>query len=61
MAQQLPQHRLVKLTDDLGFSVQPSEEEVKNLSKYGFKGVINMRFDWEKGTLKIWSDFHIFN
>ena len=46
---QIPQHKLVKLTDDLGFSVQPNEDELKNMSKFGFRSVINMRFDSEQG------------
>jgi len=43
--------KFVKLTDDLGFSVQPTREELKDFSAAGFKSVINMRFDWEKGFI----------
>jgi len=43
--------KFVKLTDDLGFSVQPTKEELNDFSAAGFKSVINMRFDWEKGFI----------
>ncbi len=42
--------RFVKLTEEVGFSVQPTEDELKSLGKFGFKSVINMRFEDEKGT-----------
>lgn len=44
--------RLVKLTDDVGFSVQPTIDELKSLHKAGFHSVINMRFEDEKGIIR---------
>ncbi len=41
--------RMVKLTDDIAFGVQPTADELKNLNKAGFKSVINMREEDEVG------------
>ncbi len=43
------QPRVIKLTDDLAFGAQPSENELKSLAQDGIKSVINMRETHEKG------------
>jgi protein tyrosine phosphatase (PTP) superfamily phosphohydrolase (DUF442 family) len=45
--------RLVKFTDDLGFSVQPNITELESLGKAGFKSVINMREEEEEGKYTV--------
>eukprot|EP01120_Amphizonella_sp_Union-15-10_P007203 TRINITY_DN240_c0_g1_i1.p1 TRINITY_DN240_c0_g1~~TRINITY_DN240_c0_g1_i1.p1 ORF type:complete len:260 (+),score=61.42 TRINITY_DN240_c0_g1_i1:307-1086(+) len=43
--------KVIKLTDDLAFGKQPSEDELRSLSSSGIKSVVNMRETWEKGFL----------
>jgi protein tyrosine phosphatase (PTP) superfamily phosphohydrolase (DUF442 family) len=47
--QQPLRQRVVKLTEDLAFAVQPTETELKTLKETGINSVINMREVTEKG------------
>jgi len=50
--EQSKKERVVKLTEDLAFAVQPTVEELKHLVSEGIKSVVNMREPWEKGFIK---------
>jgi protein tyrosine phosphatase (PTP) superfamily phosphohydrolase (DUF442 family) len=49
MTQAPLRQRVVKLTDDLAFAVQPTESELRTLKESGINSVINMREVTEKG------------
>jgi uncharacterized protein (TIGR01244 family) len=51
MTQAPLRQRVVKLTEDLAFAVQPTEDELKTLKETGINSVINMREVTEKGFL----------
>eukprot|EP01121_Diplochlamys_sp_Union-15-3_P007062 TRINITY_DN1768_c0_g1_i2.p1 TRINITY_DN1768_c0_g1~~TRINITY_DN1768_c0_g1_i2.p1 ORF type:complete len:200 (+),score=37.43 TRINITY_DN1768_c0_g1_i2:77-676(+) len=44
--------RVVKLTEDLAFGVQPTVSELQSLKTGGIKSVINMRETWEKNFIE---------
>jgi len=43
--------KIIKFTDDIAFSSQPTVDQLQNLSLIGIKSVINMRYTDEVGFI----------